>query len=58
MTDELVTTAEETRQFRNLAAPSYDRFDSPRAQPAVAAARLLANELPTAIAGFRQAIDP
>ncbi|MBN8927065.1 MAG: hypothetical protein BGO51_09880 [Rhodospirillales bacterium 69-11] len=55
---EVAEAADETRQFRNVAARSYDNFNERKAAPAVAASRLLAHALPKAIARFRQAIDP
>jgi hypothetical protein len=58
LTGEVAAAAEETRHFRNLAARSCDTFDYPRAEPALAAARLLAADLSASIARFRQAIDP
>jgi hypothetical protein len=53
----LAEAADETRQFRNLAARGYDNFKPDRAHPAIEAAGQLARELPAAIAAFRQAID-
>jgi len=46
--------ADETRQFRNVAARAYDNFKPERAREAVASARLLAQS----IAAFRQTVDP
>jgi uncharacterized protein YbaA (DUF1428 family) len=54
----IAAAADETRQFRNVAARSYENFDQAKAAPAVAAAGLLVTELQPAIARFRQAIDP
>lgn len=55
---ELAKAANETRQFRHVAARADDDFDWERAGRAVAAARLLAGELPAAIGRFRGAVDP
>jgi hypothetical protein len=58
LTADLVDAADESRQFRNVAARAYDKFNQTKAGPAVAAARRLFDALPAAIARFRQAIDP
>lgn len=50
--------ADETWQFRKIASRAYDNFRLSKAADALAAARLLIEELPEAIARFRQAIDP
>jgi hypothetical protein len=50
--------ANETRQFRSIAAHAYDSLDRNRAHAAVASASALAALLPAEIARFRQAIDP
>lgn len=54
----LVEAAGETRRFRHIAMRGYDSFKPDRAAPGIAAARLLADGLPDAIAAFRRAIDP
>jgi len=54
----LVDAADESRQFRNIAARAYDNLNANKAGAAVAAARSLLEALPVAIARFRQAIDP
>jgi hypothetical protein len=54
----LGSAANESRQFRYVAARAYDDFDWQRAARAVAAARQLAAELTVAIGAFRHAIDP
>ncbi|HTT97986.1 MAG TPA: hypothetical protein VMF58_08045 [Rhizomicrobium sp.] len=54
----LGSAANETRQFRHVAARAYDDFDWERAARAVGYARRLAAELPEAISRFRGAIDP
>ena len=56
--DALAAAANETRQFRHVAARAYDDFDWERAGRAVTAARRLAAELPEAIRHFRNAADP
>ena len=50
--------ADESRSFRNMATRSYDRFAIDRAEPAVAAAHLLAEKLQQAVLEFRAKIDP
>ena len=50
--------ADETRQFRNVAARAYDNFKAERAREAVAVAGLLAKELAPSIAAFRALVDP
>lgn len=58
LTGELTDAADETRQFRNIASRAYDNFKLHRAQDALAAARLLAGRLRSAIGDFRAQIDP
>ena len=55
---EAARAADETRQFRSIAAHAYDSFDQTRAFRAVDSAAMLVSLLPVEIAGFRQAIDP
>ncbi|MFO1026528.1 MAG: hypothetical protein U1E70_15250 [Acetobacteraceae bacterium] len=55
---DMAEAADETRQFRNVASRTYDNFSQRKAEPAVAAAGVLIEGLPDAIARFRQAIDP
>jgi hypothetical protein len=50
--------ANETRRFRHVAMLNYGGFDPVLARPAVQAARLLADGLSSAVAMFRQAVDP
>lgn len=50
--------ANETRQFRSVAAHAYDSLHRNRAHGAVASAIALVTLLPAEIARFRQAIDP
>ncbi len=50
--------ASETRRFRHVAMRSYGTFDPALAQPAVAAARLLAAGLANAVILFRKRVDP
>lgn len=50
--------ANETRRFRHVAMRSYGTFDPSLAQPAVAAAGLLAASLADAAAAFRRQVDP
>jgi len=51
--------ASETRRFRHVAMrSSYGMFDPALAQPAVAAARLLASSLADAVISFRKRVDP
>ncbi|MCE6958726.1 hypothetical protein LAZ40_06655 [Cereibacter sphaeroides] len=50
--------AEETRAFRNLATRSYDTFAVERADPAVAAAGILADKVEAVVRDFRLRIDP
>ena len=50
--------ANQTRQFRSVAAHAYDSLDHRRAFDAVASAVALVALLPAEIARFRQAIDP
>ena len=50
--------ADETRQFRDVAARAYDNFKPERAREAVASARLLASDLAQSISTFRQTVDP
>ena len=50
--------ANETRRFRHVALRNYGGFDPVLARPAVQAARLLADELPGAVAMFRRSVDP
>ena len=54
----LARAADIMRRFRNVASRAYDSFDPTQALTAVEAARLLAAELPDAIARFRRTIDP
>jgi len=58
LTGDVAAAAEQTRRFRSVAAHAYDSFDEVRAAKAVASAQSLASLLPSAIARFRQAIDP
>jgi len=58
LSDALAGAANETRQFRHVAARAYDDFDWQRAARAVGYARQLAADLPEAISRFRRAIDP
>nr|WP_294550733.1 hypothetical protein [uncultured Rhodopila sp.] len=55
---EAAKAANETRQFRSIAAHAYDSFDRMRALPAVESAGVLAALLPAEIERFRQTIDP
>ena len=55
---DLAAAADETRRFRNRAARAYDNFDPTKVTPTIDAADELARRLPSAIAAFRQAIDP
>ena len=55
---ETARAANDTRQFRALAAHAYDNFDRTRATIAVDSATRLIALLPEEIARFRQAIDP
>ena len=50
--------ANETRRFRPVAMRTYGSFDPGLARPAVQAARLLADGLPSAVAMFRRCMDP
>ena len=50
--------ANETRRFRHVAMRNYGGFDPALARPAVQAARLLADGLPSVIVTFRQSMDP
>ena len=50
--------ANETRQFRSIAAHAYDTFDHTRAVNAVESAKALVTLLPADLARFRQAVDP
>lgn len=58
LTGDLALAADETRQFRNVAARAYDDFDRTRAQRAVAAAGRLAAGLAGAMGDFRRVVDP
>lgn len=49
---------DETRRFRHRATHDYDNFEPSRALPAIDAARRLATGLASAIADFRDVIDP
>ena len=49
--------ADETRRFRHVARKAYAGFEPPRTEPAVAAARVIEDALPSAIAAFRAAMD-
>ncbi|WP_029029236.1 hypothetical protein [Salinarimonas rosea] len=53
----LARAVDETRRFRHVARKAYDGFEVPRAEPAVAAARVVRDALAEAIAGFRRALD-
>ena len=55
---EAARAANESRQFRSIAAHAYDGFDHTRAIRAVDSAALLVSLLPPEITNFRQAIDP
>lgn len=55
---EAARAADETRQFRSIAAHAHDSFDHSRATHAVESAALLVSLLPGEIACFRQALDP
>jgi hypothetical protein len=55
---DLVRAADRTRKFRHVTAHTYDTFDPDDADPAVRAAERLVTGLETAVAAFRQAIDP
>lgn len=54
----LADAIDETRRFRHVARRTYDDFAVERAAPAVAAARLVHDEIAGAIATFRNAIEP
>ena len=54
----LAQAANETRRFRHVAMRSYGDFDPARAQPAIAAAALIAHGLAAAVLAFRRQIDP
>jgi hypothetical protein len=58
LTGAVAEAADETRQFRNIAARAYDNFKLGKAGDALAGAGFLAEHLPEAIARFRQAVDP
>ena len=58
LTDEAARAANNTRQFRALAAHAYDNFDRTRATAAVDSASVLVTLLSQTIARFRQMIDP
>ncbi len=58
LTGAIGDAADETRQFRNVAARAYDNFKAERAREAVASARLLASELAPSISAFRALVDP
>lgn len=55
---ELAAAADESRQFRNRAIRAYDSFKPRLAEPAVEAARLLADGLSTALRQFIATLDP
>lgn len=55
---DVVEHAQETRRFRNVAMRTYNRFVTPKAQPAVQAARILAQRLPQCLREFRNVMDP
>jgi hypothetical protein len=57
LTGAVATAADETRRFRAVATRGYDNFDPGRSAPAVAAARVLAQELPGALTLFRNSLD-
>lgn len=50
--------AQETRRFWNVAVRTYNRFATPKARPAVLAARILAERLPRCLRDFRNVMDP
>jgi uncharacterized protein YutE (UPF0331/DUF86 family) len=54
---DLARAIDETRRFRHVARKSYDDFSPARADPSVAAARIVSAALEPAIAAFRAAID-
>ena len=58
LSPELSKAANETRQFRHVAARAYDSFDWNRAAVAVEQAAVIAARLPDAIGRFRTATDP
>ncbi|MGP9819792.1 hypothetical protein ACTZWW_07235 [Salinarimonas sp. NSM] len=53
----LARAVDETHRFRHVARKAYDGFEVPRAEPAVAAARVVHDGLADAIAAFRRALD-
>lgn len=55
---DIVEHARETRRFRNVAVRTYNRFVTPKAQPAVQAARTLAQRLPHCLREFQNVMDP
>jgi len=58
LSEYLVRAADRTRKFRHVTAHTYDNFDPDDADPAVRAAEKLVTGLRTAIAAYRQQIDP
>ena len=55
---EAARAANETRQFRSIAAHAYDSFDRNRAVQAVESAAFLVSSLAAEIDRFRRMIDP
>ncbi len=55
---DLLRAADRTRKFRHFAAHAYDTFDPDDADPAVRAAEKVAAGFASAIATYRQAVDP
>ena len=54
---ELASALDEARRFRHVARKGYDDFEAPKASPAIAAAKIIVENIVDAIATFRAKIE-
>jgi hypothetical protein len=58
ISSELRHALDETRQFRHVAMHVYEHFDRPKAEFAIAAAKIVLRRLKAEIRAFQDLIDP
>ena len=58
LTGDIATAADESRRFRHRTMHNYDTFEAFKAEPAIAAARIIAASLRSAIEEFKAVVDP